>query len=50
MRKPRRVIEELYAQSHKMQDTQEEELIKMKCEVGMWKCSGTVSRNVYWIL
>jgi hypothetical protein len=30
-----------------MQDTQkEEELITMKCEVGMWKCSGTVSRNV----
>ena len=29
-----------------MQDTEEEELIKMKCEVGMWKCNGTVSRNV----
>jgi hypothetical protein len=43
-------LEKLYAQRQKVHDSLEENLMQTNVKVGMWKCSGTISRNVYWIL
>jgi hypothetical protein len=48
-RKPRWDLEKLYAQRQKVHDSLEEKL-SANVKVGMWKCSGTISRNVCLIL
>jgi hypothetical protein len=39
-------LERLHAQRQKVQDTQGKKSVQSNVTVGMWKCSGTMSRSV----
>jgi hypothetical protein len=39
-------LEKLYAQRQEVHDSLEENLVQSNVKVGMWKCGGTISRNV----
>jgi hypothetical protein len=49
-RKPRWDLEKLHAQQQEVHDSLEEKLGAVNVKVGMWKCSGTISRTVCEIL